>query len=398
MVQSSHSGILLLGSNDRVDDTVFHDIGYAHTSAGAIATDPARATAQLAITHNSISRTSGIGIFFDAASASRLSYNDVRETCLHIPDCGPLYAWNTNGLGTSIDHNVVSSVSWDTTNGIYLDDGSYGYVIHHNVVLSYGLAGIGVKGPGDVFNNTVLSSGLAPIAYTPPPPGAAAAAPTDLRAMVVANNIFSGSPSVVVSLTLGPSDDAAYFKHTVIAAQETASYQVAFSELRLQTQATPRPFDLTQPRSLQIVPGVLDGAFDLWLDDVELVGVAGVSDLLDDFEDGDDAASTGVYWWAGAGQGSALQSSVTTDPTTGSAAAHLMGDQVPGGWVSLSLDLSQLDLSRILVTAGCASSTRDCARECDFWRYQSEPRLAVSRGAANSRRGPLEARHPGAAP
>jgi len=105
-----------------------------------------------------------------------IEHNEIYNAGLIAKDCGGFYSGQTEGGGTAIRYNVVHDV-WPRESpqygphalgflalgyGIYLDNNSPGFVVHHNVV--YRIAGYAImlNDPSlneSVFNNTAVSSG-----------------------------------------------------------------------------------------------------------------------------------------------------------------------------------------------------------------------------------------------
>jgi hypothetical protein len=50
------------------------------------------------ITGNTVFRTAIFGIRPEGGASSEIVYNDIRDVCLKIDDCGAAYVWNTDGL------------------------------------------------------------------------------------------------------------------------------------------------------------------------------------------------------------------------------------------------------------------------------------------------------------
>lgn len=345
--QSSHSGLILLGDDNLVEHSVFSDAGYAFSSTTAGIANWGHTTGNR-LSYNTITRTGVYGVRFDGLTSGRISHNDLSAVCLWVPDCGGLYAAHTDGLGAELDHNRVSVSGWrDLANAIYLDDMTEGFVVHHNLVLDYAQAGIMIKGPSHVLSNTVLPAGTVPIAYMPAPPWAEGEENQDLSATLIANNVMPSSPNLTVSLTQQQEGATGYFAATVPAGTTLGRYELPFSAFAQGTCSDPvLPFDLAATAYLTFTGSWPDGDFELWLDDVELIGGDGAEDLMvGDFSDGAWVEALGVDWWGGGGTGAEGTLSFEIDPESGTPAAHLVGAMVPGGWAVISLDLQDFDLS-----------------------------------------------------
>jgi hypothetical protein len=137
------------------------------------------------------------------------------------------------------------------------------------------------KGPSDVFNNTVLPSGMAPIAYMRAPEWNSEGEVTDLSSMDIVNNVFPSTPNLSVRLTVGTTELPGCFNHVVTVGSANATYEVAFSELAQDTCVDVKvPFDLAHVTDLDFVTTWSNGVFDYFIDDAVLIGADGNADLL----------------------------------------------------------------------------------------------------------------------
>jgi len=350
VTQSSHSGLAVVGSDNVIQNSVFTDVAYSAAVSAGIHT--LHTTTGNVLTRNTIRRSGSSGIRFHGLTEGELSFNDVSEVCISVPDCGAMYAAYTNGAGTELHHNVVAAPpGQDLSSGIYLDDVTEGFVVHHNLVLSQGFTGIMIKGPSDVFNNTILPGGRAPIAYMKAPPWTVAEENTDLSSISVANNLLSQVPGLFVQFVQGASDSSpeGRFQTLIQGSVESQSHEVAIDSLVQASHEHPRAvFDKSALSELVFTPASLDGAFEMWLDDIVLVTDDGLNEfVIDRFTDSDTESDlAGTYWWGGAGEEASATTTVEVDPTTGSRALHLNGEMVPGGWAAATLSVTGLDLTQ----------------------------------------------------
>jgi len=94
---------------------------------------------------------------------SRIQYNNLYNAGKLTRDCGILYEFAWDGQGTVIHHNYIHdnlAKNYSGT-GIYLDNGSKGYIVHHNVVWG-NYSGIRLNTPSNfnlIYNNTTYSNG-----------------------------------------------------------------------------------------------------------------------------------------------------------------------------------------------------------------------------------------------
>jgi len=104
---------------------------------------------ELLIEHNEVSYTnySGISVGFgwtksaNAMTANRINWNNIHHVSQLLADAGNIYTLSNQGTGSQIQYNYmhdISASSWADywINGIYLDEGTSGYDVSHNVFKS----------------------------------------------------------------------------------------------------------------------------------------------------------------------------------------------------------------------------------------------------------------------
>jgi len=138
---SAGNGVSVLGERNKVLGNTIHDVNYAGTECAGINTGFQNTrNVDHEIGYNEVS-TSGRGLIQirsltnGPAATARVHHNLLRESGLQTSDNGALYTWQNNGNGLEIDHNwIYNNHGVRTSAGIYLDDSSFGYRIHNNVV------------------------------------------------------------------------------------------------------------------------------------------------------------------------------------------------------------------------------------------------------------------------
>ena len=146
---SAGNGVSLQGSDNVVTDTLIRYTDYSGGYDSFIR--PRLDGARLTIAHNTMDTTGRGGIEFTvattptvpgaSATGDSVSYNDIGNVMKLTNDGGTIYAADITGTNSVIDHNWVhdldassSSVTGGGTgNGIYLDNGSNSFTVHHNV-------------------------------------------------------------------------------------------------------------------------------------------------------------------------------------------------------------------------------------------------------------------------
>ena len=82
---------------------------------------------------------------FNYVESSRFMYNDISGAGLMSTDLGVAYCYITDGKGTVIAYNWIHDITAANAAGVYLDNGSRNFTLHHNVIWN-------VTGPGIIYN------------------------------------------------------------------------------------------------------------------------------------------------------------------------------------------------------------------------------------------------------
>lgn len=93
------------------------------------------------------------------AKRIRIERCDIWGANLLNNDSGATYAWGTDGEGSVIAYNWVHDNVGDSTVGIYLDNFSRNYLVHHNVV--WNNSGTGIRLNSDSLNNLIANNTIA---------------------------------------------------------------------------------------------------------------------------------------------------------------------------------------------------------------------------------------------
>ncbi|UKS26983.1 hypothetical protein LOZ80_36910 [Paenibacillus sp. HWE-109] len=155
----SHSnGVTIFGNNNRLVNNLIHDCNY-----GINDTAPIRVfgDSHLVSYNTAFNSSRGIILLKNGISKSIIEHNHLYNAGLLSTDLGIIYAVATDGQNTEIRYNILhDNFSHTKPNGIYLDNGSSNFIVHHNLV--YGIdspTGIGtnINGPTNfnlLYNNT----------------------------------------------------------------------------------------------------------------------------------------------------------------------------------------------------------------------------------------------------
>jgi hypothetical protein len=162
---SAGNGINTIGTNFTITNNVIHDINYSGTDGAAVNTlfSGSLNTGHV-ISGNTVFNTGRSGIRITGLKHGTITHNTIYNFGLQTCDNGGIYAYNSDGTGTVIAYNTVRDglnvVPGFMLAGIYLDEGSKNYTVHHNLVYNVGHA-LTLNGPSTnqkVYNNTFLGA------------------------------------------------------------------------------------------------------------------------------------------------------------------------------------------------------------------------------------------------
>jgi len=164
---SAGTGIQLAGTGHLVSRNQLSNVNYSATGADAISVGGRRQVVEF----NTIRDTGRDGIQL-VGSGHRVIYNFIRRYARLTLDSGGCYTYGQNGVDSTTGLPSEIAYNWiqengnpnDTKNrGIYLDNYSRGFVVHHNVIRDIGLPGqnkgIHLGGPNignAIYHNTLI--------------------------------------------------------------------------------------------------------------------------------------------------------------------------------------------------------------------------------------------------
>jgi len=167
VVFSAGNGIAVLGENNTVRNCLVRNADYMAGDYGAVWADGRRHT----ISHNTLCETGRTVLVHRTLRNGRIEYNDMCRAGLLTADLGITYCYATDGEGTVIAYNLVHDNRAASCGvGIYIDNGSSNFIIHHNVCWGNQDSGIRLNIPSNnnlVCNNTVVDN-LNSIGYWAP--------------------------------------------------------------------------------------------------------------------------------------------------------------------------------------------------------------------------------------
>ncbi len=192
---SAGNGVTLAGSTHRVTNNIIHDVNYTITDTNAVnAGWYGYSSRGHLIQNNTLYNTGRSSLVHRNAQGLRILNNHMYNAGLLGNDLGITYTFTPDnesgaeGGGTEIAYNLMhDNFAPSESMGIYLDNGSRNFVVHHNIVynvrnaLNLNLPSINNK----IYNNTLLGFNESVGS------GAARVAQCDATGTELVNNIFS---------------------------------------------------------------------------------------------------------------------------------------------------------------------------------------------------------------
>jgi hypothetical protein len=201
---SAGHGIMLAGTNSRAENNVVRDVAYNAGDSAGVRT----AGSGHVVTGNTVYNAARSGIKVSNTTQVRVTNNEVHDCLLQTADGGGVYTFGMDGTGSEIAYNRVYNVTsggWGGV-GIFLDNNSTNWLVHHNVVWNTTHA---MKLNYAALNNRVLNNTLAGLSSS-----LATSSNADFTGTVVRNNIFTKSVrfgiNVVADTNLKPGTDAKF--------------------------------------------------------------------------------------------------------------------------------------------------------------------------------------------
>ena len=201
---SAGHGIAIAGSNNRVENVVVHDVGY---NGGNEAGINARGSGHF-VTRNTVYTAGRSGIKIGYARELTLTHNLIHDVMQQATDGGGIYTYGTDGRGTEIAYNVIYNSRSDGFGavGVYLDNYSSNYVVHHNVVWNadHAMKMNPTSRYNQVYNNTFVGVDFS----------VATSKSGDMLGSVFRNNIFTKTAKIDPRSTrqnnLNPGNDPGF--------------------------------------------------------------------------------------------------------------------------------------------------------------------------------------------
>lgn len=148
-------GVTVYSDGNIVENCLIHDFAWVCSDAAGVHTSGRNHK----ITHNSIYNGARSGLVHRKSMGLEIAYNNIYDCGLMCTDLGATYCYNTDGAGTVIHHNWVHDVVTEAhTAGIYIDNGSSNFIVHHNVV--WNTDDLGIQTNLDATNHEIYNNTL----------------------------------------------------------------------------------------------------------------------------------------------------------------------------------------------------------------------------------------------
>ncbi|MCH1440951.1 MAG: right-handed parallel beta-helix repeat-containing protein [Rubripirellula sp.] len=160
------SGLTVNGINNTLTDCLIHTNNYLGAHKASV--DAANSQG-LKIQYCTIRGAGRELIHFKKAKRLSILYCDLSDANRLSNDTGALKCWGTDGEGSVIAYNWVHDNQGRNTVGIYLDNYSKNFSVHHNVIWNNSGAGIRLNSPSNdnqIYNNTLLGNGKSFAVFT----------------------------------------------------------------------------------------------------------------------------------------------------------------------------------------------------------------------------------------
>ena len=193
---SSGDGIFLSGTGHQVTDMLIHDVCRIGTYRGAVRTN---GSGHL-IEHNRFYDSGRFLIYHGGTKGGALRYNELYNAGLLTKDLGATYCFQTDGGGMEIAYNHVHDVHCEVGAGIYLDNASSRFNVHHNLVHDVDWFALKLNLPS--YDNIVVNNTLFATKYWVNAAGAQFA--QEMTGTAIVNNLSSGGSKLITG-AFGPT-------------------------------------------------------------------------------------------------------------------------------------------------------------------------------------------------
>jgi hypothetical protein len=157
---SAGNGVTLAGTSHRVTNNIIHDVNYAVTDTSAINAGWYGYSSSGHLIQNNTLYNAGRSILVHRnTQALKVLNNHMYNAGLLSNDLGMTYTFEADGGNTEIAYNIVhDNFAPSESMGIYLDNGSSNFIVHHNIVYNVRNA-FNINLPSlnnKIYNNTFI--------------------------------------------------------------------------------------------------------------------------------------------------------------------------------------------------------------------------------------------------
>lgn len=153
------TALSMSGEDNALLNCVVHDANYLGSGRGGL---DLNGSIGARVEHCTVFRTGRDTIQHQASKRINLQYDDLYDGNMLNNDAGAIYCWGTDGQGGVIAYNWVHDNP--RCNGIYLDNFSSNFIVHHNVVWACGGNAFHINSDALhhlIYNNTITQTGNA---------------------------------------------------------------------------------------------------------------------------------------------------------------------------------------------------------------------------------------------
>jgi hypothetical protein len=154
-------GVTITNSNNTIRNNVIHDVDWAGNQAAFVGTS--QSGGYNTITGNTMYNAGRDGVALAHASEaagptpnSTVTHNDISRFGVLCNDLGGVYTFQTHGEGSVIAYNrITDTVGHSISAGVYLDEATFGYMVHHNLIQGTAEGVRASCNDHHVYNNTL---------------------------------------------------------------------------------------------------------------------------------------------------------------------------------------------------------------------------------------------------
>ncbi|UKS26974.1 RICIN domain-containing protein [Paenibacillus sp. HWE-109] len=154
LAYSSGNLIIVAGSDNKVINNLAHEANYMGTYNANVFIKGKRHL----ISYNTLYNAGRDLVQLQDVEAVIFEYNDLSLNGLLNHDCGGIYVTKEDGGKTEIRYNRIHDLTVYQDTGIYLDQHSHNFIIHHNTIWNTDFAAIKSSQPGNfvqIYDNMV---------------------------------------------------------------------------------------------------------------------------------------------------------------------------------------------------------------------------------------------------